>query len=270
MSKTLGQGIFSAYRQDGVLHVTASGQKPTSQTKVTLEQLPFLIFPPRLALVFETEGITSPVVVPFEIEKAFPHYPATTHVVNIVDKNGLHAIDILEKPATASPLKITDPAEATFVVYQQIGTTHYLIAKSGDIVLAIYSKVFGPDTYAHCQAYVASHSLAAQSVDLIANTLKAWIDRQPGTEPGPRLIVTVDAFVEVDWTVTLIPATPQGINPLVKLLKLDIQLPAGPVHSHAITKRTLRYEEAPAQEPYTNVTIENGAQTVSAVVETTS
>jgi hypothetical protein len=250
-----------------VLRVTASGHKPTPQTKVTLEQLPFLIFPPRLGLMFETEGITNPMVVPFDIEKAFPNYPPTAKFVSIADGSGLHAIDIHEKPDSHSPLKIADPAEACFVVYQQIGTAHYLIAKADDLVLAIYTKVFGPDSYANCQAYVVSHSVAEVTIDLVPKTLEARIDAQPGAEPGPKLIVTVDAFVEVDWKVSLVAAEPQGINPLVKLLRLAVELPSGPVHSHAIAKRTLHYEETPPHEGYTNVTIENGADTVSAAVE---
>jgi hypothetical protein len=265
MAKTFGEGIYSAYRQDDVLHVMASGLEPTLQTKVTLEELPFLIFPPRLGLMFETAGITSPATRPFEIEKAFPSYPASTKVVAIADKNGLHAIDIVEKPATVSPLIVADPAAASFVVYQQVGTEHYLIAKSDDFVPAIYLKVFGPDTYAHCQAYIAPHTVAAPTLDLIANSFVARIERPH--DQAPKFIVTIDAFVEVDWTATLTPADPQGINPLVKLLKFDVTLPAGPVHSHAIARRTFHYEENPAGHAYTNVTIENGAQTLSKLVE---
>ncbi|MGP0061798.1 MAG: hypothetical protein ACLPID_21240 [Beijerinckiaceae bacterium] len=270
MSKTFGEGIYSAYRQDGVLHVTVSGLTAEAQTKITLEELPFLIFPPRLGLMFETNGLASPAGLPFEIEKPFPSYPAATKVVSIADKNGLHAIDVVEKPATVSPLIISDFAEAGFGVYQQTDTEHYLIAKSDSVVPAIYSKVFGPDTYANCQGYVASQSVATPSADLIPNTLKAWIDRQPYGTTSSKLTVTVDAIVEVDWTVTLTAATPQGFNPQVKLLKLDIQLPNGPIHSNAMIRRTLRYEESPPQDDYTTVTVENGAQTLSKVVETIS
>jgi hypothetical protein len=269
MAKTLGEGIFSACRQDGILHLTATGQKPSPQTKVTIEQLPFLIFPPRFALMFESEGITNPLVVPFDLERAFPRYPQPAKTVSVLDKNGLHTIDIVDKPATNSGIVIDDPTTATYVVYQQINTEHYLIAKSDAIVPAIYSKVFGPNSYAHCQAYVAAHSPAPQpSVDLVPDSLNASIDRQPGTEHGSKLIVTVDALVEVDWSVTLVSAVPQGINPLVKLLKSDIRLPPGPVHSNAIIRKTFRCEESPAQEPYTNVTVENGSGSVSAPVGT--
>src|SRR6202030_1733141 len=109
--------------------------------------------------------------VPFEIEKALPNYPAKAKFVSIADKSGLHAIDIREKADSHPPLQIADPNEANFNVYQQIDTTHYLIAKANAPVLAVYTKVFGPASYAECQAYLASHSPHEITVDLIANTL---------------------------------------------------------------------------------------------------
>jgi uncharacterized protein YbdZ (MbtH family) len=270
MAKILGEGIFSAYRQNGILYLSAIGQKPTPQTKVTIDQLPFLIFPPRFALMFETGGISTPVVVPFDIERAFPGYPPSAKTVYVLDKNGMHGIDIIDIPATSTGIAIDDPTTATYVVYRLLTNTgQYLIAKSDAIVPAIYTKVFGPDTYAACQAYVAAHSAAPlPSIDLVPGTLTATINRQPGTENGSRFNVTVDAFVEVDWSVTLVSAVPQGINPLVKLLKFDIQLPTGPVHSNAIIRKTFSYQESPTQESYTNVTLENGSGSISATVGT--
>lgn len=271
MPKVFGEGIYSAYRQNGILHVKASGLKPTAQTKVTIEELPFLIYPPQLGLMFETEGITNPVLLPFDIEKAFPNYPGSAKIVQIMDKNGLHAIDIVDLPATAPVLLLSDAAATQFVVYQQIGTDRYLIAKSDALVLAIYVKVFGPDTYTACQAYVAAHAVhVSPALQVVPGSLKAWIDRQPGVENGSKLIATVDAVVEVDWTVTLISAVPQGFNPFIKLLRFEIYLPMGPVHSHALITKTFRYEETPAQQPYTNVTIENGPGSVSVPVENVS
>lgn len=269
MAGTFGEGIFSAYRQDGVVHLQASGSKPTPQTRVTIEQLPFFIFPPQYGLMFETQGITNPLVVPFDIERALPNYPPDVKFVFVVDKNGTHSIDIVERPASGNRNIVpSDPAAASFVVYQQIGTDRYMIAKSDAIVPAIYIRVFGPDTYANCQAYVAAHSVApTPSLDIVADSLEAWIDRQPGTHPGPKFVVTVDAIVEVDWTVHLVPADPQGINELVKLLRFDVQLPTGPVHSNALIRKSFRYEEAPAGHVYTDVTIENGSNSVSKKVK---
>ncbi len=270
MAKEFGEAIYTAYRQNGVLRVTATGHKPTLQTKVTFEQLPFLIFPPRLGLFFDTEGLTSPVVTPFEIEKAFPHYPGKSSVVTITDKNGSHAIDIIERAPQADPLIISDPDQPEFDVYQQIATSHFLIAKDGDLVPAIYVRVFGPDTYARCQAYILEHSVQTPTVDVVPNSLKAWRDAQPSEEAKPNFIVTVEAYAEVDWKVSLVVADPQGINPDIKLLKFHIELPTGPVHSNAISKRTFRYEETPAGQAYTDVTLEDGHQTFTTKVETVS
>ncbi|WPO40617.1 hypothetical protein [Tardiphaga sp. 42S5] len=271
MSKTFGEAVYSAYRQNGILHVRASGLKPTLQTIVTIEELPFLIYPPQLGLFFETNGIVNPVVLPFEIETAFAHYPASARTVQIVDRNGTHAIDIVDRPETAPVLLLADAAATQFVVYRQIGTDRYLIARAGAPVIDIYIKVFGPDSYSAAQAYVAAHTThVSPTLQVVPGSLKAWIDRQPGVDNGSKLIVTVDAVVEVDWTVTLISAVPQGINPLIKLLRFEIYLPVGPVHSQALVTRTFRYEESPAQHPYTNATIENGPGSVSVPVENVS
>ncbi|WP_159009579.1 hypothetical protein [Bradyrhizobium sp. S69] len=267
MPKVLGEGIFSAYRQDGIAHLSAIGQKPSPQTKVTIDQLPFLIYPPRFALMFETDGITNPLVMPFDIDRAIPNYPPDVKFISVMDKNGLHAIDILDLPATGNGGLIDDPNAAIFAVFRQINGDQYLIAKADSAILAIFIKVFGPDTYANCQAYVAAHAVVTPpSLAIAPGALNAWIDRQPGPDHGPKLIVTVDVIVEIDWTVSLVSAVPQGINPLVKLLKFDIVLPPGPVHSNAMMKKTFRYEEAPPQNPYTDVTIENATGSNTAPV----
>lgn len=263
MVKSLGEGIYSASRQDGILHVRAVGHKPALQVKVTLEQLPFLIYPPEIGLFFESADIVSPVVVPFEIERAFPAYPASARSVTIIDRNGSHAIVIVEQTSPADDA--FDLSKDRFVVYRALIGDRYLIAKEGALVVGIYVKVFGPDTYEHCKAYVAAHAPPVQ-VDIVPGTLSAWIDKQPGVQNGSKLIVVVDAWLEVDWKVELVAAVPQGINLAIKLLKFNVQLPPGPVHSHAFVRRTLRYEETPAGFNYTEVTIENGSASTSAVV----
>ncbi|MEI9915289.1 MAG: hypothetical protein WDN29_05125 [Methylovirgula sp.] len=190
--------------------------------------------------------------------------------MTITDKNGSHAIDIIERAPQADPLIISDPDQPEFDVYQQIATSHFLIAKDGDLVPAIYVRVFGPDTYARCQAYILEHSVQTPTVDVVPNSLKAWRDAQPREEAKPNFIVTVEAYAEVDWKVSLVVADPQGINPDIKLLKFHIELPTGPVHSNAISKRTFRYEETPAGQAYTDVTLEDGHQTFTTKVETVS
>ncbi len=94
---------------------------------------------------------------------------------------------------------------------------------------------------------------------------KAWIDSMP---PGkPTLIVTGETDpIEVDWKVVLVRAAPQGINPKVLLLKIEVTKPTG-LHSNALASRTLRYEEKPAQADYASVTILNGDHAFTLPVE---
>jgi hypothetical protein len=257
MTKSYGEGIYSAYRQDGILHVRAHGSKPSPQTKVSIDELPFFIFPPEYGLFFETDGIASPLVLPYDIERAIPTYPIQLPTIHIVDRNGSHTIDIEDRPRSTGSTQ-PDPATQQYVVYQQLGTNRYLIAKADAVVIEIYKKVFGPDSYENCRKFVAEHTPPVEtSIDIVPGSLKAWLDLQPGSPP--RLIVTAEAVVEIDWQVEIVAAVPPGINPFIKLLKLDIQIPTGP-HSNAIATRTLRYEEAPAGINYTDVTLLNGGQ----------
>jgi hypothetical protein len=127
------------------------------------------------------------------------------------------------------------------------------------------------------------------SVELIAGTLKAWLNRQPGSGGGNgTLLVTVEAEAGDGVRAGLESASPQGTNPAVKLLKVNREKPVlvgadvMPVGADAKVKMVknpystgksklhLRYEEAPAKETYTDVTIENGSNTISAKVETVS
>jgi hypothetical protein len=257
MTKVLGRGTYSAYRQNGLLHVIAQGDKPNLQTIVTIEQEPFLIFPPEFALYFENPPIVSPIVVPFHVEKSFS-YPPNVNFVRIVDATGTHSITIENRPDITPPI---DNDGANFCVFQQLGTDRYRIARCDAIVPTIYHKVFGPTTYQQCQIYIAAHSagvgLQGSNGSLVQAdpaTFKAWINEMPGSQP--TLIVTGDVLAEVDFHVNLVRAIPQGFNPAVLILHIDVQTPTGP-HSNAIATRTLRYEEAAAIR-FTNVTVTGG------------
>jgi len=103
-------------------------------------------------------------------------------------------------------------------------------------------------------------------IDIVPGSLNAILNKQPGPGRTPSLNVTVDANVEVDWEVKLISATPQGINPRIKLLRFQVYKPTG-IHSDAILRKTFRYEESPAQADYTDVTLENDGSDVTVKVE---
>lgn len=108
-----------------------------------------------------------------------------------------------------------------------------------------------------------SKSHSEPVIDIIPGTLHATRNEQPLNRHA--IHVSLEAEVEVDWKVKLVRAAPQGFNPLSLLLRFDVLLPNGP-HSDAIAKRTITYEESPAGEPYTEVTVENGPKTSSAKV----
>ncbi len=107
---------------------------------------------------------------------------------------------------------------------------------------------------------------ATTTISIVPGSLKAILNEQPGPGRKPKLIVSVDGEVEVDWDVKLVAATPQGINPRIKLLKFEVHKPKGR-HSNAIIRKTFRYEESPAQERYTDVTIEHEGKDGTAKVE---
>jgi hypothetical protein len=107
-----------------------------------------------------------------------------------------------------------------------------------------------------------SKSHAQPVIDIVADSLEAVRDAEPGKNKHHKLTVVVDVEAEVDWKIKLVEAHPQGTNPQVKLLRFEVVLPTGP-HSNAIAQRTLRYTEAPPKAAYTDVTIEDGKQSVS-------
>jgi hypothetical protein len=87
---------------------------------------------------------------------------------------------------------------------------------------------------------------------LLRNTFKAWIDRAPGGTP--RLIMTGDVRVPSNGRAQLTRRSPQGINPKILILDVNVQRPSGDVPEE-ITTIPLRYEESPPQDEYGQVMI---------------
>jgi len=262
MSKVLGKATYSAYRENDIVHVTAEGDKPTPQTKVTIEPLPFLIYPPIYALYFESSGTTTPVVVPFLVERAIANFPSSAKTIAIEDATGHHSIPIQTRAATQALLSET---AAAFCVFQHVGTARLLIAPCDAILPAVYTKVFGPASYAECQQYAAAHG-GAPAIDARKDSFKAWIDYMPGGPP--RLIVIGDVTTEPTVGVQLVKAVPQGINPTI--LILDLILTAGTGRGGTTPAvQPVRYEESPPAAIYTNVTIRSGTDSFAIPVTQT-
>lgn len=269
MSKVLGKATYSAYRENDIVHVTAEGEKPYLQTKVTIEQLPFLIYPPIYALYFETSGIASPVVVPFLVERAITGFPSSAKSISIEDATGHHTIPIETRAGPSVGMHTLALSEAAaignFCVFQQLGTARLLIAACDAMLPAIYTRVFGPAGHAECQQYVMAHTFAP-AIDVRKDSFKAWIDYMPGGPP--RLIVIGDVTTEPTVGVQLVKAVPQGINP--NILILDIAVTAGAGQGGTTpAAQPVRYEESPPANIYTNVTIRSGTDSFTIPVTQT-
>lgn len=90
-------------------------------------------------------------------------------------------------------------------------------------------------------------------VKLLKDTFKAVLNKMPIGKP--RLYVTGQVEAPTPgWTVKLVRAQPQGINPLILILELQATQPTGQVNQ-VVTRMDVRYDEDPAKEDYTNVTI---------------
>jgi len=102
-------------------------------------------------------------------------------------------------------------------------------------------------------------------ITLDEKSFYARLDMMP---PGPPalLVSGKGEAPTTGWTAKLEPAKPQGINPLILILDVVAKAPDGIVAQH-VTQIDLKYEERPARNKYTEVTIRNGAQVFSKKVE---
>lgn len=90
------------------------------------------------------------------------------------------------------------------------------------------------------------------SVSVIPEDFTAWVDLMPGA--GNKLIVKGEVQVPTSgWAVSLVEASPQGINPAILILDLSASPPHGNV-LQVITKEPVRFEK-PNGSAYTSVTI---------------
>ncbi|BDA86823.1 hypothetical protein Sa4125_43650 [Aureimonas sp. SA4125] len=101
-------------------------------------------------------------------------------------------------------------------------------------------------------------------------TFSAWIDAMPGPGATPSFIVkgTCEAPTS-GWTIDLVAAVPQGINPQIKILEIRATPPAGPV-LEVITAVEVAYRESPAGNDYTEAMIRHEKVSFTIPVDTAS
>jgi len=101
-------------------------------------------------------------------------------------------------------------------------------------------------------------------VTVIKKSVLAVLNEFP---PGPAELI---AFATVTtpttgWTVKLVRAVPQGINPKDLLLKIEATPPQGGA-GNVVTPHELRYAEAAQRDQYSQVTITGGNPSVTVPV----
>ncbi len=120
------------------------------------------------------------------------------------------------------------------------------------------------DAAAAPDAATSKAAAASKGATIVKDSVKAWINRMPGSEP--KLIVTGEVQVtSTGWKVSLMRVEPQGINPAAILLKLEAVPPSGAA-GQVMLKIPVRYEESPPHGNYTDATIVNGEESVSVKV----
>jgi hypothetical protein len=146
--------LYQATRlTDTSVLIFAAGEAPNLNTQVSIELLPWRIFPPHFGLFFETPQVGLPATRPFLVWGIFP-YPKGIDELVIVDAAGRHTVPILGAfPFAASERKLQEAP--SFVAYRQIGVaSNCMLAPADAMVPMIYSRAFGPATQAECQAWI--------------------------------------------------------------------------------------------------------------------
>jgi hypothetical protein len=94
---------YQAARIAGVaVAIAATGEAPNFNTRVTLEQLPWKIYPPHFGLFFEHPQITLPATRPFVVS-TLVGYPTDIDELTVIDANGRHIVKIQASMMLGAP-----------------------------------------------------------------------------------------------------------------------------------------------------------------------
>ena len=148
----IAQYYWSIRLGDPAVLIGAVGQAPNLNTRVSIEQLPWRIYPPLFGLFFETPEIQLPAIRPFAVTGIFP-FPKGVDKLTVIDAAGRHDIEILGAfPFVAVEREMKERQD--YIAYQQIGVANCMIAPADAMVPMIYSKAFGPASYPDCKAWI--------------------------------------------------------------------------------------------------------------------
>jgi hypothetical protein len=160
MAKEFGVATYIAMKVTEILVlITAHGAAPNRNTRVTLEQLPWRIWPPRFGLYFDTPGVALPALCEFVVSGLFT-YPTSLGLVTLIDAAGEHTVKIGPAMSRDEPPEEWVNADKTFNAYQQIGVANCMIAPVDAMVPMIFGKAHGPDTYKGCEDWITRNCKA--------------------------------------------------------------------------------------------------------------
>ncbi|WHA39734.1 hypothetical protein [Agrobacterium larrymoorei] len=160
MSKLIfGNATIAAKRAGPITYLTATGSVKEDGETYDFFQLPFFIFPPQWAFLVKGPGTSDRKAGDsFSYTELIP-YPADVDRISVQTETGTEIIAIEDMPFNVVPYADGEEgAVGQFSVFNRLGTAEYLIAKDDAILPGVYRKVFGPASYADCEAYVAEHA----------------------------------------------------------------------------------------------------------------
>ena len=97
------------------------------------------------------------------------------------------------------------------------------------------------------------------------NEFRAWYENDSA---GKSHIKVKGTVTEIDGsTTTIVRANPQGINPRVLLLRLDVQPYSGSIPPHTAIEKEITYDELSTKGAFSDVTIEGKTDSFTLKVE---
>lgn len=157
--KQPGKAKYRAFRFGHMTMLVATGETPNFNDKTDFEELPLRIFPPMYGFYFIHPDILLPAVRPFVYQEVIT-FPASANQIRIQDADGVHDVAIEEVPAPTQEQAAPAPNDPGYCVFSLTMNERLLFTAKCDAILpAIYTKVFGPDTYANCQRYIQEHQI---------------------------------------------------------------------------------------------------------------
>jgi len=96
---------------------------------------------------------------------------------------------------------------------------------------------------------------AEAQMDLSQDNFHAWYEKS--TDAKSKIIVVGQVTETGDTKTNLVRAEPQGINPRVLMLRIEVTASDGPIHSRIAFQKDIRYEESAESDAFTDVHIQS-------------